>query len=566
MKNSHVRRYIAVLVVAAIAASCGGGGESSDTTERTRNASLWSATTEPTRKVVYGTQDGLVQSVEVPGVSGKVEPTTITTVPLSALGNTVSSVAVDTSRSEIIFGGNTPSSGVFLSKVNTDGTSKTDIYTSSTGFAYGAGYDSSSRTAVFTYFDSGSIKYVLHSVDDVSSPILSSKIPFYAIANYDGSRTLMTTGSNLREVTITDPTSTLSSSANLSSTPYDMWGFIKDPLSEKLYAARQGSGQILSTELDATVGFSKIGNAVNPAALAAFSDGAIVAGTGATLNAAAPFIGDLAIIDPTGATANIELEGVGSGASTSGVQSVWAVESPISTSPPSVSSASSGSLTCSDATWLQDLPLSRLSRAPIASVRSYAWFLEGKMIPDAISETFAPTDSGRYSCAVIAANFAGTGFSAQSATVDFEVPASTTTTTTAVSTSTTTTTGGGSEPVTTSPSSGGAEAVPGASPVVTVPEVATGTPIVVVTPTLRSAKWTFKGRTVKITFKKWSGASKYRFYVRGATRKNIVCKTAKTTVTCTTTSLKKGLNSFSAKALSSSGVTLALSTKTRLTK
>jgi hypothetical protein len=102
--------------------------------------------------------------------------------------------------------------------------------------------------------------------------------------------------------------------------------------------------------------------------------------------------------------------------------------------------------------------------------------------------------------------------------------------------------------------------------VVTVPVAAPAMPVVVVTPTLRSAKWTFIGRTVKVTFRKYSGATKYRLYVRGATRKNIVCKSAKTTVTCTTTTLKKGLNSFSAKALSTSGVTLALSTKTRLTK
>jgi hypothetical protein len=113
---------------------------------------------------------------------------------------------------------------------------------------------------------------------------------------------------------------------------------------------------------------------------------------------------------------------------------------------------------------------------------------------------------------------------------------------------------------------GGSESSVGVSPVVTVPAVSPGTPIVIATPTLKSVKWTFSGRTAKVTFRKWSGASKYRFYVRGATRKNIVCKTSKTTVTCTTTALKKGINSFSAKALSRSGVALALSTKTKLTK
>jgi hypothetical protein len=71
---------------------------------------------------------------------------------------------------------------------------------------------------------------------------------------------------------------------------------------------------------------------------------------------------------------------------------------------------------------------------------------------------------------------------------------------------------------------------------------------------------------VKVTFRKYSGAKKYRLFVSGATKKTIACKTGKTTVTCTTTTLKKGVNSFSAKALSTSNVTLAVSTKTRITK
>jgi hypothetical protein len=295
--------------------------------------------------------------------------------------------------------------------------------------------------------------------------------------------------------------------------------------------------------------------------LAVFSDGTIATGAGESGFSFGPISGEISIINPDGSDP-VVLKGIDRGVAYSGVQSLWAVESPIATAPPNVTDDGSGMLTCSDATWKGDLPLSRLSRSPIASTRSYAWFKDGIRIFDAPYETHRATELGAYSCAVMTANLAGGGNSpASEPAIVASIPTTTdeTTTTLSPSDSVVATT-------TTIESSGGSESAPVESPIVTVPVASPATPVVVVTPTLRSAKWTFKGRTAKITFKKWSGASKYRFYVRGATRKNIVCKTAKTTVTCTTASLKKGLNTFSAKALSRSGITLALSTKTRITK
>jgi hypothetical protein len=243
------------------------------------------------------------------------------------------------------------------------------------------------------------------------------------------------------------------------------------------------------------------------------------------------------------------MSGVGSGGSISGLQSVWAVESPIAETSPQIDGDGivGTNAFCTDAQWNEDLPLSRLSRSPIEGVRTISWFRDGALLSSGSSDTLPIEESGSYQCAVTAGNLAGTGQSGLSDPLVVPEPPV-------------------AETTTTIETSGGSESAPVASPIITVPAASPATPVVVVTPTLRSAKWTFKGRTAKITFKKWSGASKYRLSISGATRKTIVCKAAKTTVTCTTTTLKKGLNAFSAKALSTSGVTLALSTKTRLTK
>ncbi len=560
-------RACASLLVTALVASCGTGTESRGGTERTRNvASGWAATTTPVKAVIYGTQDGLIEYVAVPEVSDVVISRTIYTAPSSALGNTVSMVAFDSARSEVIFGTNTAASGVSTWRMNVEDSAPTELYASSSGFLYGGGYDTSSRVAVFTYVDMGSLTYVVNSVDEPGSTILESKIPFYAIPHYDGSTAYITTGNNIREIVVTDPTTMIRSTPSLPSTPFDLWGYVRNPLSDSVYGARRDLSEILSNNLDGSSGvFTQVGKATNPASLAAFSDGTLVAGTGSSLNAAVPTSGALTIIDPTGASANIEMtikSDSASGSSIGGVQSVWAIESPIATAPPTVSIDGSGNLVCSDATWRGDLPLSRLSRAPFESARSYAWFLDGKELSGATSETLTTAESGDFSCGVIASNAVGVGYSAQSTPVAY----SPTSTTTLPSEETTTPLPDARETTTTIESSGGSESAPTESPVVTVPAVAPGTPVAVVTPSLRSAKWTFKGRTVKVTFRKWSGARKYRLVVRGATRKTITCKTAKTTVTCTTTTLKKGINSFSARALSASGITLAISSKTRNTR
>ena len=550
-------RACAGLLGVALVASCGTGTESRGSNERTRNVGTgWAATTDPVKAVVFGTQDGLVEYVHVPTMSSTMMPTNITSVPLSAMGNTISMVAFDTARSDVIFGANTPTSGVTLSRMNIEDSAPTEIYTASSGFFYGGGYDPASRAAVFTYSDLGSLTYVINSVDEPGTTVLESKLPFYAIVNYDGSRALMTTGTNVREIGVTDPATTILSTTDITTTPFDLWGFVKDPLSDAVYGARQSLGEILVGNLEGFTGtFSQVGKAANPSSLAAFSDGTLVAGTGAALNAAAPYTGKLTIVDPTGTASNIVITlDTGSTASATGVQSVWAVESPIATAAPTISVDASGNLVCSDATWRGDLPLSRLSRAPMESARSFAWFQNGREVSSESSDTFVPDEAGDYECAAIASNVAGTGYSAKSTTLSY-APSVATTTVPSVGETTTTLEG-----------SGGSVSAPVESPVVTVPAATPGTLVGLVTPALRSAKWTFKGRTVKVTFRKWTGARKYRLSITGATRKTITCKTARTTVTCTTTTLKKGINSFSAKAVSASGITLAISSKTRRTR
>jgi hypothetical protein len=562
--------------LAALVASCGAGSESSDTTERTRNSMVsWSATTEPIKSVIFGTQDGLVDFAYMPTVSSVVNSTNIYSMPTASTTNGVSLVAVDSSRSEIVFGGNTSTSGVELSKLGIEESIPTSIYSNSTasGLLYGGGYDPTSRLAVFSYLDKGSITYVMNSIDEPGTTLLETKIPIYVIPHYDGSRGLISTGANIREISITSPLATVLSTPDLPATPYDIWGFVKDPLSDAVYGARQSAGEILVSNLDGAAGaFTQVGKAASPASLAAFSDGTLVVGSGAPANSAAPVSGSLTIVDPSGASSNIKLTVKSMSTSSStigGVQSLWAVESPISTAPPTLSTDSDGNLVCSDASWRGDLPLSRLSRAPIASARSYSWFLNGAELSDEASETLVVAEDGEYSCAVVAANIAGTGNSAMSNTLKVEAP--TTTSTTSSSSTSTVEVDGSSSTVASSTTSiaatpGSSESSSGASPVVTVPVVSPGTPITVVTPSLRSAKWTFKGRTAKVTFRKWSGASNYRLVVTGVTKKTIRCKSSKTTVTCTATSLKKGLNVFSARALSKTKITLALSTRTKITK
>lgn len=555
MKSSRVRRMAAAVALTGLIASCGGGTESSDTTERTRNFSFWSATTTPTKFVVYGTQDGYVKSAWVTSSRTLPFPEITYIKPSSRWQNSIVSVAVDTSRSEAIIAGVDKSDTAHLSRVNLDGDGFTNLYTNAGELALSMAYDSGTRTASFMHREGGGFRHVVHSVDDVSAPIISKKIASYSYPAYNGSEMFTSIGDRIFQVDITDIETPLSSSVAVGS-PSDVVAIAQDTRSKAIYGARQSVGTILSFDVTGSSAPSKVVSIASPASLAVFTDGTMAVGIGDNPLRGMAVTGKISVLDPdTGAT--FDIPGTISSVSRSGIQSVWAVESPIATSPPSISGAAEvgRTLSCNDATWLGDLPLSRLSRSPIDSLRSYQWFLGGTPIAEATSETLSPTEEGQYSCAITAANLAGPG----NTEISEEV-------TVAAAATTTTVASGGSEPVTTSPSSGGAEAVPGVSPVVTVPEVATGAPVVAVTPTLRSAKWTFKGRTAKITFKKWSGASKYRFYVRGATRKNIVCKTAKTTVTCTTTTLKKGLNTFSAKALSRSGITLALSTKTRNTK
>ncbi len=556
-----VKRSVAALTLTALVAACGGGSESSDTTERSRNSALWTATSVPSKMVVFGTQDGFVQAFDLPVSAVTVSPFTIAEVkPNSLLPNAVVSVAADTAQSEIVYAGVNTAGDAYITRTDLDGNSN-DVFTAPNSFAIGMGYDPASRTAVLRYNEGGVGKYILHEVDSVNSPIFESAISYYMVPAYNGKNLVVARGDGLRDIDIANFKLIFASSDTVSS-PADVWAFAADTQSDLYYGARQQSGQIVSMDMTKTNPITKVENVTNPAALAVFSDGMIVAGTGQEAIKTAGVVGAITLVDPTGASSPVTLKGVGTTASSSGVQSVWAVESPIANALPRVSLDSSGVLTCSDATWRADLPLSRLSRSPISSVREYTWFLGGDPIAGVESETFVPTEAGKYSCAVTAVNMAGTGQSDVSTTVVVEDSdlASTTSTTTTVLDET------GSRPSVPAEAPGSAESAPTDSPVVTIPTVSPGTPVAVVTPSLRSAKWTFKGRTAKVTFRKFAGAKKYRLYVRGATRKNIVCKSAKTTVTCTTTGLRKGINTFSAKALSTSGVTVALSTKTRLTK
>ena len=570
MKNSRnfLRRSIAAFTATALVAACGGGSESSDTTERTRNSTLWSATTEPSKMVVFGTQDGLVQGIDLLPSSPSVSPMTFAEVtPNSLRPNGVVSVAVDTASSEVVYAGMDKSGSGYIYRTDFEGNNR-EVFTEPNLFVYGMGYNPSSRTAVLSFDNGSANNYILHSVDEVNSPIYQSKISYVMAPSYDGTNFVVAKGDELRNIDITN-FKLVNAFTDKVLSPSDVWSFAADTRSSLYYGARQQSGPIVSMDMTQKEPISKVENVTDPASLAVFSDGQIVVGSGQEPTSTTGVVGAITIVDPSGAAGPVTLKGTGSGAPGTGVQSVWAVESPIATTAPRATLDSSGTLTCSDAGWREDLPLSRLSRSPISSVRQYTWFFAGEAISGEESETFVPIEEGKYSCAVTAANVAGIGRSESSSVVVVEAPdlaSAITTTSTSTAPSSDATTGPGETVTTPVETPGTGESSLEVSPIVTIPAVSPGTPISVVTPTLRSAKWTFKGRTAKVTFRTYPGAKKYRLYISGATKKTVVCKSAKTTVTCTMTTLKKGINSFSAKALSTSGVTLAVSTKTRVTK
>ena len=103
-----------------------------------------------------------------------------------------------------------------------------------------------------------------------------------------------------------------------------------------------------------------------------------------------------------------------------GISAMWIVESPTATADPTVTltsgSGGPGSvLTCTDAAWAADLPLSRVSREP-TSTRTYTWTLNGVTVGTAAS-TLTTTGYGVHTCTVTTANVAGTGTAAASRTL-----------------------------------------------------------------------------------------------------------------------------------------------------
>jgi len=85
------------------------------------------------------------------------------------------------------------------------------------------------------------------------------------------------------------------------------------------------------------------------------------------------------------------------------------LERPAPAGAPSITGGSTpGSvLGCSTGTWGPDQPGAHFYRVPQSF--TYQWLLNGSPIGGATSSTFAAASTGTYSCAVTAANFAGSG-------------------------------------------------------------------------------------------------------------------------------------------------------------
>jgi hypothetical protein len=219
------------------------------------------------------------------------------------------------------------------------------------------------------------------------------------------------------------------------------------------------------------------------------------------------------------------------------ITSLWVVEAPTATAAPSVTGSSSSTgatLTCSDATWADDLTGSRTSRMP-TGLRTVQWYRDGAAITGAGGLQHTAADAGSYSCTVTASNVAGSTASAPSTGFTVTAPS----------------TAGGSTAGSTSPGTGSA-----ASPAITVKSL--------------KVSWKLTSRTLTGTFSPVSGAASYAIRATGATRRSGSCRTISATrttkrkITCRV-SLKTGRSRVTVTARNGAKATIARArtTKTR---
>lgn len=237
------------------------------------------------------------------------------------------------------------------------------------------------------------------------APLVSGTIGYYLRGAGSGAGTVRrATGlSSSSDATIAITTSTFAlTGAGATS---QQWGMAIAPGASTAYLANAADGSVSAVATGSSSGPapSAFTSFTSSFASAVLSDGSLVVAGGPLAGAA----GQVRVTG--GALAGTYTPTITSGGPpTPGITALWVVEPPAELGPPAISGGTTlgSTLTCVDALWADDLPLSRVSREP-TSTRTYAWARDGVAISGATTPTHVADAYGTYTCSVTAANAGG---------------------------------------------------------------------------------------------------------------------------------------------------------------
>ena len=366
-------------------------------------------------------------------IGSSVTPTTVASTA-GGSGYAVTGVFVDSHLGRVVWAGQKATNVLYVRAGDAGGTSQTgtEIYTDSNSEARGLAGDPTTSTLVWS--SRGGTQGIYRSSYTTLTSTLSP-----SLVAINGLTAVSALGLTMSGSTVYYASENLTDSVQSASTAGGDATPIAPPSQTGVQAVAldttgsaisfggwMAAGTILSRSTSGTGAYTTVATGASQvAALATLSDDRVIwadgnqtttvpdcspnhvpAGSGCDLH-----LSDGSTIDLPGTTV--------------GISSLWIVDSPTATAPPTVSGASApgGTLSCSDATWAADLPGSRLSRQPTAA-RSYQWYLNGTAIGAATSSTYATPAAvyGTYGCRVTTSNTAGSGESSLGTTTFATLP------------------------------------------------------------------------------------------------------------------------------------------------
>lgn len=516
-----ITRFVSAAVAASLlVASCGGSSESSDTTERTRNATVSSDVTTvaliAVGDVIYKTTLGTPGTVTLEKVISDTSgyTTGINGVAFDSANNTLYWATQDGADAKL--------------RTSLLGTESTyTLHTVTSGYPMGLSYDPASDVLGFPVISGGAGNILLvNSEGAVSSTTITVGSGGRGITGISGEIYGLSGTSFVRWSTSTGAGLKVEGGVGT-----EAWSSIVDESNAKAYYAINYTTTptiMKANQSGAGTAMTYLSTKYGAVAMAMKGDGSLVWVNGQRAIGSPPSDDSvLTVVDPTDSSVSVEY--------TPDIaikaKSIWLVESPSSAVDPVVSGDGflGSEYTCDDAVWEGDLPGQRLSRAPQA-IKAVQWYLDDVAISGATGRTYTPETSGSLKCTVTATNLAGS--------TSVESPA-----VTVIDTSTTTLAVSGGD----SSTSTVAGAPVTAAPTTTVPTYKS-----------ISVKWSYSSskKTLTATFKKVSGARTYYMGLTGATKKTVKCTTSGTKVTCKAT-LKKGANSITINAKNSAKAIVA---------